>query len=519
MNFSFKFYWSLFLRRLPVMMALFLACTTLGVITAFQLPPTFSTTARLQLEAQQIPDNMVNSTVQTQDVEQLQLVQERLMTRANLIDIAQEYQVFGNNNGLTPDEVVQKMREQTRIFRSGGRDKATLMSISFEALGGRLAANVVNAYVTLVLEDSTKQRRERAENALSFFEQEVSRLVVDIDRKSAEIINFKNENISSLPDDLAYRQNRQTLLQERVSRLEQDSATLINQRKEIIRVFEQSGDFSPTAQVTNRRLTAEESRLEQLKLELQNALAVFSDTNPKVVLLRTQVETLEKNAPVADDAIDDAEQEEGADERSAIMNVTLADLDQRLLNIEGELERSQVELARLETTITETATNSIKLERLDRELENIEGQYERALNNANQAQMSERLEVTARGQRITLIEGASVPQEPSGPPRNKIMAAGIGAGLGLAGGFFFLLEAFNRVLRRPADLQNRFGIIPLGVIPYMESRTEKVKRRTILTAAVVFVLVAVPVALNYIDKNFMPLDLLVNRVLDRLGLT
>ena len=41
MNFDLRFYWGLLLKRLPVMMALFLVCAGLGLATAYSLPPTY----------------------------------------------------------------------------------------------------------------------------------------------------------------------------------------------------------------------------------------------------------------------------------------------------------------------------------------------------------------------------------------------------------------------------------------------------------------------------------------------
>ena len=59
MNFDLEFYWGLFLRRLPVMTALFLVCAVSASVTALKLPPTYSTSAQLLVEDAQIPDSMV----------------------------------------------------------------------------------------------------------------------------------------------------------------------------------------------------------------------------------------------------------------------------------------------------------------------------------------------------------------------------------------------------------------------------------------------------------------------------
>lgn len=508
MNLPLRFYWSLLMRRLPVMMALFLVCSGLAVVTAFRLPPTFESTARLQVDPPQIPDEMVVSMVQTEAVEQLQLIQEQLMTRANLIEIAQKYQVFENMNTLTPDRIVQRMRDGTQIFRSGGRGQATLMSLTFEASDGQAAANVVNDYVTIVLEANTSFRRERAENTLSFFEQEAERLAAEIDTQSNRIIEFKNQNVDALPDDLLYRQNRQSTLQERLGRLEQDRASIVGQRSEMISVFEATGRLGNDAR---RTLSPEETRMQELELRLSEALTVYSETNPRVVQLRSQVAQLENR-------IAGTETDNGEGGELSFLDITLAEMDQRIEQIDLEVVRLNNELERLARAIGATATNSITLERLDRDLQSARARYNGVLENLNQARMAERIEINAQGQRISLIEGASVPQEPSGPARKKIAAMGAALGIGLAVAYFVMLELLNTKVRHPAELQSRFQIVPIGVIPYLDSRAERWRRRSMQVAALVAVLVGVPAALYFVHTEFMPLEIIANRIFVQLGL-
>ena len=66
-----------------------------------------------------------------------------------------------------------------------------------------------------------------------------------------------------------------------------------------------------------------------------------------------------------------------------------------------------------------TAQNDIELDSLQRDYENIQARYNAAINNLNQAQMSERIETTAQGQRISVIENANVPRVPSGCKANS----------------------------------------------------------------------------------------------------
>lgn len=514
MNLDLQFYWGLILRRLPAMTALFLACSVTATVVSLKLPPTYSSSAQLLVEEAQIPDTMVAAVVQADAIQQLQVIEQRLLTRANMLDIARKYNVLEDMRSMTPDAIVDAMREQTSIRRTGGRSQATLMNVAFEATSGQIAANVVNEYVTLILQESSDFRITRAENTLSFFEQEVQRLNDDLGQQSVKIIEFKNANQQALPGDLTYRQGRQTLLQERQSRLERELAALKSQRNNIIAVFEASGG---TSVQNGKPLSREAEMLAELELQLEQSLGIYSENNPRITLLRTRIETLKKTmegSPSSLPATGDA----GTPQLSAL-DLSLAEMDQRITNMEQELAETSVELEDIEDSIRATAGNAVTLGALERDFENIQARYNEAVSNLNQARVNERIEVSAQGQRITVIENASIPQEPSGPSRKKYIAAGVAVGAALALGFFALLEILNRNIRRPYEMQSKYGIVPLAVIPYMESRQERMTRRAILVGAFLAVLIGVPTALYLVDTMYMPLDLLTAKVFDRLGLT
>ncbi|WP_300039341.1 Wzz/FepE/Etk N-terminal domain-containing protein [uncultured Roseobacter sp.] len=504
MNIDLWFYFKLLIRRLPVMTALFLICAGIGAAVAMRLPDVYSASARLLVESPQIPDSMASSTIQAGAREQLSVIQQQLLTRANLIDIANEFSVFPNIRQMRPDDVVAGMRSATRIRRTGGRDQALLMSITFENENPRVAAAVVNEYVTLILDASARFRLDRTQGTLDFFEQEVERLGIELDAQSAKIVSFKNQNKNALPDDLGYRQNRQSLLQERLSRLEREFSSLSERRQQMTTLFETTGRIDNGA-----NQSSEVQQLNRLRRDLDQALAVYSETHPRVRLLQSRIGQLESVV---------AGQLSGGDAGGAsILDINLAEIDARMADLSRSISETSGELERLRLSIEATPSNSIALGALNRDYQNIQSLYNAAVRNLSEAQMGERIEVTSKGQRVSVLEGANVPNRPSGPNRTKLIAAGVGAGLGLAVGFFVLLELLNRSIRRPAEIVSRFGVTPLATIPFMESQTHRWVRRGALITAFVAVLVGVPLALWIIDSQYMPLELLASKIVGKLG--
>lgn len=515
MNFDFSFYRSLFWRRLPVMALFVLACSSLGVITAMKLPETYYTTARLVVEAPRISERLVRDLNETEAVEQLEIIEQKLMTRANLIEIANRFDVFEDIREMEPDQVEALMRENTRIRRSAGRNQATLMTLGFEARTGRIAADVVNEYVTLVLEENKRTSSTSALSTQQFFEQEVERLGADLDSQSAAIATFKSENADALPEDQSYRLGRQTLLQERLSRLERDLVSAQTQRRDYEAIYQRTGRIQQDGQ--QGQSSPEQQQLVATKAELANLISTYSDSHPRVIRLRDRIKTLEAVVEAQRLADSDVVGEDVSPEQ-ALFEATMSELDSRIEFIQSDIDSTGEELNNLQLSISRSSSNGIELASLEREYEGIQARFNDAMSNLNQARMSARIEDTGQGQRIETIENANVPRIPAGPNRPLIAAMGAAAGLGLAGAWFMLLEVLNRSIRRPAELVSRFNVTPITSIPYMESQGRRFARRAGLIAATLVVLIAVPLGLWYIDTNYLPLEIVVQKGLAKLGL-
>jgi hypothetical protein len=202
-----------------------------------------------------------------------------------------------------------------------------------------------------------------------------------------------------------------------------------------------------------------------------------------------------------------------------MLEAAKAEADSEIAVLEAQISSTTTELEEIKKNISESGANAFQLSELQRDYEIILSRYTTAVSNLNSARMGERIEATAQGQRINVIENANVPQVPSGPDRFLVAAMGIFVGVGLAIGYFILLEVLNRSIRRPAELTERFDIKPIATIPYMETHTTKIVRRGVQVAALVAVLVCVPLALWYVDTYYLPLEVIVQRSLAKIGLS
>jgi len=406
------------------------------------------------------------------------------------------------------------MRQATRVKRSSGRNRATLMTISFEGRNPQKAADVVNRYISIVLDLSTGARTQAAEGTLDFFQQQVANLSQTLDAQSAKIVAFKTENSDALPENLDYRLNRQAYLQEELARAGRDLESLNTQRVSIERIYETTGNLTGTASV---QLTPAQQELQALESELRSALSLYSEQNPRVRNLRNRIDGLRAAVDAGVTAASASAEEEGAQAAPAsALDVSLSELDARIATLRREMQDSQAELEKLDETIRRTPVNSITLAAMERDLQNTQTLYSTATKQLAQARMGEQIELSSKGERITVVEAANVPTTPSSPNRPRIIAAGVGLGLGLAGAFFMLLELINQSIRRPVDIVKAMEITPLATIPRIETAGHKRLRRVAQVASLALVLAGVPALLWAVDTYYMPLDLLFERIKDRL---
>jgi polysaccharide chain length determinant protein (PEP-CTERM system associated) len=510
-----RYYISIFMRRLPWFLVVSGLISGFAVAVAITLPPAYVSSTRLLVESSQIPGNLATSTVAMSGSERLQLFQTQLLTRANMLEIARDLKAVPGMEDMSPDEIIAAMRSRTSIRSQSGRDRATLMTMSFESQNPRTAAAVLNEYLTRVLDLDTEYRTGRATQTQHFFEQEVQRLGEQLDQQSGRILQFKTEHADALPDAQNFRRTRQANLQERITGIARDISALSEQKERLTEVFNATGRVG--AQDGAKR-SPEEAALAQAQAQLREALVVYSETNPRVKMLQARIKQLEDTVAAAQAA---PLRDEGTvtedDPARTVFELQMAEIDSRIETLETRRKETEAELTTLEDAITRTAANAIALEALQRDYANIQGQYNQASARLATAATGERIELLSRGQRVTVVEQPSVPSKPTKPNRQKLAAAGVGAGI-LAGlALVALLELLNTTARRPADLVNGLGITPLATVPYLRTRREMIQRRVGLIAMVLVIAVAIPASIYAVHTYYQPLDLIAERIMNKLG--
>lgn len=516
-----RFYATLFLRRLHWFILVVILCSAIGITLARMLPTVYSAEARLVVESEQIPDELAASTVRTQATEQLQIIQQRILSRDILIEMANRLGIYASRTAdgrrpLSAEEIVEDLRERISIRTVGsspaqrrGDVQATIVTVGFTAPTSDLAAAVTNEIVTLILREDVAMRTGVARQTLDFFVQEVARLDRELAQKAAVILEFTERNMTALPDSLDFRRTQQAAAQERLLQVERSDAELRDRRARLVRLHEAASSANETVPASQR--SPEQAQLQALRNEMSGALAVLSPDNPRVRLLTAQIAALER--VVEGQVTGAAVGEDG--QRLSAFDVQLADLDGQLGFLEQQRAQIQAEIDAVSASIAATPSNAVSLETLERDYAATRQQYNEAVQNKAKAETGDMIEALSKGQRITVIEQAIAPREPTSPNRPLIAAGGVGGGLFLGLALVALLEVFKAGIRRPVDLSNGLGITPFATLPYLRTKGEVLRRTVMIWGAVMLVLLVIAAGLWLIHVRYMPLDLLLEQITQR----
>jgi succinoglycan biosynthesis transport protein ExoP len=493
---DFGFYLSLFWRRLPLFLIVAILAGGGLIMLTLLWPPSYQATAKILVESPQIPTDLAKSTVPTSAGEQFQIIQQDVLSRDSLIALAGRFSIYQGHPEMSPNDMFDDMTRRvsitpTPVASGDGGPAATVFSISFKADQPKLAADLVNDLVTMILNKDVRLRTERANETVTFFTQETQSLDDRLRALDSRVLAFKNEHINALPDSIDFRRNQQTAQQQRLLALSQEEATLRKRQTDL--------HARPTG-ISTVASSPEELSLQSLRQSLAQQQSLFAEDSPTIEALRRRIAALEAAlaAPAA----------AGVNAPLSSRDLELADIDQRLGAIGEERTSIDATIADLTASIDQTPGNETALNSMQRDHQNLQAQYDAAISRLAEASTGQQIELLLKGERLSLIESAVPPQTPQGPKQKLLLLGSVAAGLLLALAAVGAPELANRRIRRPAELISRLQIVPYITVPFVERNSWRGRRWAM---GLGMLIVAVPALLLAIQAYAAPIKNLVSR--------
>ena len=200
-------YYEILKRRIFYFLIPCVVVAVIGALVAVFWPAIYASEGKILVESQAIPTDLVRPTVTTLANERVQVIEQRIMTRDNLLAIVDKFQVFGDRRQrLSGTEVLDLMRESTKFRPFDVKRRSDVLTIaftiSFEHERPEIAVRVANEFLTLILNEDARARTARAIETTRFLAREVSKLEGELGAMEAKILEAKRQRGGAVPDQL-----------------------------------------------------------------------------------------------------------------------------------------------------------------------------------------------------------------------------------------------------------------------------------------------------------------------------
>ncbi len=553
----------------------FIFVLIVGLLLALFLPAYYQSKAVILIEQQEIPQDLVRTTVTGYANQRVQIISQRVMTTQNLSQIIEKYNLYASEREDDPLEVIlDEMRKDISMNminadvvdpKTGRAAKATIaFSLSYENRSPSLAQKVANELVSLYLNENLKDRTQTAMEATNFLTDESERLSKEVSRLEEALAKFKEENADALPElnDLNQRFMNRT-----ESDIEQVEAQIQNLKERRIYLQSELSQQEPTTGGTaGGRVLSPKERLEALETEYISLASRYSAEHPNVINIKKEIAALKMETgsgkskseialDLADAKADLATLQEKYSEdhpdvkrqlrvvdslqesyANAPRNKTLRNNETPdnpiYVQLRSELDATAIELNSLkerqeklrnklqdyEDRITQAPQVEREYRELVRNYQNALAKYQEIKAKQMEAEVAQSLESENKSEKLTLIEPPLLPAKPAKPNRLLLGVLSLFLSLAAGVGLVFLIDTLDNTVYGRKGVERLLGNVPLAVVPYMETGTEKSGRYIKYIIIIAIFLALILIGLFLFHQFIKPLDVLWFSLGRRIGL-
>jgi polysaccharide chain length determinant protein (PEP-CTERM system associated) len=495
--------WLAILTFLPI------AAATLALVAA--LPRLYQSTAIVLVDRQQVPEDMVRSTVTSGLETRLHTINQEILSRSRLEQLITRFGLYPDLRRRVPlESVIEQMRRDIRLdFRSpdghaaAGKGRATVaFSVSYLGSDPQTVAQVTNTLASFLIEENLKVRERQSTGTTEFLRVQIEQVKAKLDEQEKRVSEFKSRYVGQLPQE--YEVNLATL--ERLNaqlRLNNDSQTRALERREALtRQMTEAGWIAgPAGGAAGSRgmvLNPKAVRLTQLQQELAELRTRFSDRYPDVIRVRTEIAALERETAEARAR----PPEEAAAATAALppdpqvvrMRQAVAEAEAELKILQAEADRLRQSIAAYQRRVQETPAREQQFKELARDYESTRELHASLLKRHAESQIAESMEHRQKGEQFRVIEPAIPAAKPTAPNRGQLLALGLALAAGAALALILGAEQLNTSFHSVDDLRAFTRVPVLAAIPTIMTPADRrhalrVRQLTAVAAVAALVLI------------------------------
>jgi uncharacterized protein involved in exopolysaccharide biosynthesis len=564
-------------RRAPAMGLVAAVLVGLSVLAAWWYPATYRSSATILIEEQEIPADLVRSTVTSYADQRIESIKHQIMTRTNLWSIIERYGLYHTLRDRKPvEDVLQRMSEDIDVDvinaevvdrRTGQSTHATIaFTLAYEGETPVLAQKVANELTSLFLAENLKSRQRHAQETTAFLKQEAETLNERIQGIQRRIATFKQRADGALPELVQLNMQLLDRAEQELGALDREQRSLQEHKTTLEGLLSTLDPSTPMVTSGGERILDSAERLKALRAQYASSKASLSSDHPDMVKMRREIAALEaetagdvasirtdralaverarlsqlreryaedhpdvaRSRKIVETLVREGGEAEGPSdqpigdypENPAYINVLtqLSAVAGDLSSLEAKREELSAQVQRYAARVA--TTPALEREYLDlvRDRDNSVLKYHDIRSKLLEAQVSEGLEAQRKSEQFSLIDPPLLPERPVKPNRPAIVVLGLVLAMMGGVGWGAAAENLDRTVRTPRAVERITQQPPLAVIPRLPSpddESDNRRRRMWWFAAGVAAVVAV---LGAIAAWWWPLDVLWYAVRRKAGL-
>ncbi len=551
-----------------IVAAIFLICVLIAVL----LPSVYRSTATILIEEQDIPQDMVRASVTSFAVQRIQTISQRVMTRSNLTDVINKYNLYTRYKRIeTTDEIIERMRKDIKLDtidadvvdpRTGAPSKATIaFKLSYDGAAPEQTQKVASDLTNLFLKENLENSAQHADDTYSFMKGAADKLETQIAAYEKKLAAFKEKNAANLPeltqlnmqlmdrtetelDDIANQlseaQGRKFYLEAQLAQISPSGPTVSSSgqlipdpvsrlkalRSDYARDLSIYSPIHPDVIREKREIAALEQQLgsadmggqqakqlEDLRAKLATDREKYSENHPDIIKLKREIAALESKLPT------DAHPEKAVAARMPD-NPAYLTLQAQLQSAEADIKSLVTKREQLKAKIADYAARMTEAPQIEREYasmvrdrDNAVLQFRDIKAKELEAGVSKQMEKESKGERFSLIDPPEFPEKPVSPNRLAILILGFIVSLGSGIGFAILKDSMDNSINNRKGIVALMGVNPLGIIPYIVNDEDRYLRKRNKRRLIMLLLASIVVGLLLIHFLWMPLDVIAFKAL------
>jgi uncharacterized protein involved in exopolysaccharide biosynthesis len=479
-------YLAMLRRRAMVILVPVILAPLAGFLLSFAFPAKYTSTSLILIEGQKVPESMVQPVVSEDLAARVATLQQQVLSQGHLLPVVEK--VFPGRSSQQQNEIIDAIRinmavepvvadlsaigSTTKSGKKPGTSPVPGFNLKFTASNAREAQQVCTELTTLIVDENRKQIDAAATGTSDVLNRGIEDAKSTLDSMDAKLAAFKKEHVGQLPGE---EENNLKILAGLNSQLEANTQTL-NRAQQDKAYTESVLAQQLSAWKSSQAMTSPDAlqkQLSDLQTELLQLQARYTEDHPDVIKTKADIAGLKKKLAEVRASTDAADAT--GDEKASAMEP--AEIRQLRLQVHQYAEliaagnrdqkHLQQEIGEYQGRVSLSPAVEEQFKQLTRDYDNAQKNYEGLLGKKSSADLTVKMNTQAQGERMFVLNLASLPDSPSFPNRLLFAAGGLAAGLALGIGLALWLEIQDKAIRTESDAEAVLQLPTLAAVPWV----------------------------------------------------